>query len=124
MSSTTFENLVCARFRCSAAQYPEMVLRHCTFVLARPLACLLWHVRRGYFKPELKLLEEVRTATSYQEVARELNDFLYRHPRRYMGLGHRWLRIRLSGARLLRLARRLYAEASESPRAVAHAVPA
>lgn len=108
MDGESFVDLVCETFKCSPEDFNETVFWLCVFPQALFLARWLWRWNRGYFKPDLELIEQVKNATDQGELMFELNDFRRHHPQ--AGIFRTWLKVRLSGERLLALGDKLFSK--------------
>jgi len=98
----TFREAVCQRFDISPEAYEQEVLWRCFYPPALALGRILWHLCPVYFDADLDLIQQVADCNSASEVRLELNDHRYHQPPK--GLARRFLRIRLSGRRLVDLA--------------------
>ena|ERR1043165_9897395 len=106
MNDPTFCDLVCDAFNCLPDDFNETVFWLCLFPHAIFLARLLWRVHRNYFSQDFVLLESLKPLTSIADVRAELNYFNYRHPQR--GFLRGYLKVRISGRRLMTLADKLF----------------
>jgi len=106
--SRSFRDAVCAAFGCAPEEYPEKVFRLCLHEHARPLAHLLRKVNPEIFRPDFELIEQVSAAKSLPELCHEVNQHRYLEANS-TGCLRRALRLRLSGARLVRLGSKLLA---------------
>lgn len=107
MSNSSFADGVCETFKCRPEEATETVFWLCVYPQAIPLARLLWHLHRGYFAADLEFIERVSRLTSPAEVRLEFSRFRYYQP--VKGVLRRFLKVRISGKRLLELADQLFA---------------
>jgi len=107
MNKPSFGDLFLRNVSMLAADFGATVFRLCVCPQGTPLARLIWYLRRAYFQPDFELIEQVRNLTSSTEVRLELNRVRYYHPA--TGLFRGFLRVRISGQRLLNLADGLFA---------------
>ena len=98
----TFREAVCGRFDISPDAYEQEVLWRCFFPPTLALGKLFWHLHPAYFDEDLEVIRDIAGCVSVSQVCAELNDFRYHHPLR--GLPRRFLRVRVSGQRLVELA--------------------
>ena len=98
----TFREAVCERLDISPEAFEEEVLWRCFFPHTVVLGKILWLLKAAHFDEDLEMIREVAGCVSVSQVCAELNDFRYHHPLR--GLPRRFLRVRVSGQRLVELA--------------------
>jgi hypothetical protein len=122
MKNDSFYELFCAQYRCQPADFNRVVLRHCfyrcRYYFGRSLALL----QSDYFSLDLALIEAIKPLTSAMDVEAEISAFREIHP--HEGLFHDFLKVRLSGRRLIGEAQRLFASGSSKDVAVDHLNPA
>lgn len=106
MNKASFGDLFCETNKCLPGDFRVKVFWLCLYPQAIPLARLIWHLNRAYFQPEVELIERVRNLSSSAEVRLELNRFRYCH--RSTGFFRGFLKVRISGQRLLNLADGLF----------------
>jgi hypothetical protein len=92
----------------SAADFEKDVLWRALYPHARIFASIMWRLWPAYFQRDLELIRRLVTVTSTEEVRFEVDNFRYQHPE--FGLFRQGLRLRLSGKRLLNLARKVMKE--------------
>lgn len=109
MNKASFGDLFCETYKCLPEEFREKVFWLCLYPQAILLARLIWHLNQAYFQPDVELVERVRTLTSSAAVRLELNGFRYHH--RSTGFFRGFLKVRISGQRLLNLADGLFAKA-------------
>jgi hypothetical protein len=106
--ANNFKRLFCERFACSEQEYERKVFWKCVYRHALPLALVLRMADSTIFREDFDLMREVGHATCRKDVIGELNRFYGRNVR-----DRSWLRklllIRVSGKRLLKLQRRIFA---------------
>ncbi len=107
-SQASFCDLFCETNKCCPEDFREKVFWFCLYPQATLLARLIWHLNGAYFRPDVELIEQVRNLTNVAEVRLEFSRF--RHYHTSMGLFRRFLKVRISGQRLLSLADRLFAK--------------
>ena len=108
MSAASFGDLFRTANACPPAAFSERVFWQCLYPRARLPARLIWSLNRHYFRPDVEFVEKGRNLANPAEVRLELKRFRYYH--RPTGLLRRFLKMRLSGQRLLNLADQLFAE--------------
>jgi hypothetical protein len=105
MEKTTFSEAWKRAAPQSSAGFEEDVFWRSLYPHARGFARLMWRFWPGYFQRDLELIRRLAVVTSGQEVRFEVDNFRYQHPE--SGLFRRGLRLRVSGKRLINLARRV-----------------
>jgi hypothetical protein len=111
MDGTSFFDLFCEAFQCPPEDFNEAVFWVCVIPQAVFLARLLWRLNRRYFKPDFELIEQIKKTTDRDDVWDEYVDFYRGHPP--TGLLRNYLRVRVSGGRLMALADKLFAAAGK-----------
>ena len=100
-----FRDLVCQHFRCTQERYEEVVFRQCVYRHAAGIARLIrWcspNYFEYYFQSDLLLIRFAANATGAASLLTEIRCHRAEHPP--TALLHRFLRVRLSGRRLLDL---------------------
>jgi len=109
MNKASFGDLFCETNKCLPGEFREKVFWLFLYPQAIPLARLIWHLNRAYFRPDVEFIERVGNLTNSAEVRLELNRFRYYH--RATGLFRGFLKVRISGQRLLNLADGLFPRA-------------
>ena len=108
----SFVDLYCNEFDCSPENFEESVFRQCLFPHAVQLVSIIWGLNPRYFNADLELIRQVKFLNKADEVALEIQRF--RHHDKRTGVLRRWLKARVSGRRLLNLARLLFAQAART----------
>ena len=108
MSENGFGGKFCKKHQCAPEDYETKVLMSCIYALAYPAARLVWSVNPGFFKEDLDLIDELRDISSFGQV-RDIVSFYSIQPRN-KNLLRQWLNIRMSKAKLLKLARTILRE--------------
>src|SRR6185503_18617281 len=72
-SRATFRDLFCETYQCLAEEFRDTVFWRCLYPGAIPLARLIWHLNKGYFRPDVELIERVGNLTKPAEIRLELN---------------------------------------------------
>lgn len=108
MEGDSFYALYCLKFNCPIGEFEKKVLWHCTDFQVAPLARIIWAIDPGYFADDVALINAVKDLTSFYKV-RETVNFAIIQPKKKNFL-RRYLRIRMSKGRLLRLAGQLFVE--------------
>lgn len=109
MKTTTFCDLYCGIFKCQPEAFTEELFWSCLFPQALFVARLLWRCNRDYFKPDLELIAHVKDLTDAANVKAEFHDYYYLHPP--SGLLRGFLKVRISGQRLINQASRVFTTA-------------
>jgi hypothetical protein len=108
-----FRELFCTRFKCSDEEYEEKLFWKCVYRHALPLVAVLFRSKPARFREDFDLIREVGHAKCRAEVIGELNRFYGRNVR-----DRSWLRklllIRISGKRLLKIQRQVFAQAESA----------
>jgi hypothetical protein len=99
----TFEERFCSHHQCDAAEFRRTVFWRCIPGRMRPLATLVWACRRSYFDLEHRLLDEIAKARCIDDIQLDTHD--YRQDPASRRFARQTLRLRLSCARLVDLAR-------------------
>ena len=89
----------------ATASFEEEVFWASLYPHARMLAKVLWRLWPSYFERDLDMIRRVSTVLSLNELRFEIDNYRYQHPE--MGLLRRGLKMRISGQRLMKLARPL-----------------
>jgi hypothetical protein len=108
----SFVDLYCDKFDCSPEKFEESVFRQCLYPHAVQLVSIISGLNPRYFNADLELIRQVKFLNKADEVSLEIQRFRY-HDKRTGGL-RRWLKARVSGRRLLTLARSLFAPAART----------
>ena len=103
----TFKEAFCRRFRCSPESYEMAVFWRAVFRHALPLAWWIYLISPDFFTEDLELIREVGPMTNPELFKSEVNYF-YGRNQRHKNWIRTVLRVRISGARMLRLRRRLF----------------
>ena len=101
----TFRAAVCQHFRCAPEAYEEIVFQHCLYRHAPGLAWLIRRFIADYFEPDFQLIRYVADKTDVEGLQTEVR--LQRTDQPPATLLRRFLRVRLSGQRLLDLGNQL-----------------
>ena len=108
----TFEEIYCQRQRCDKQTFRRDLFWKCLPAYAAPVAWLMGGMSGSFFDADRDLLAGVALAARSEQISEEVRDF-FEHP-----ANRRWprrvLRLRLSTARLRRLARHYLADAPAS----------
>jgi hypothetical protein len=104
----TFRDHVRGAFKCSNADYEQVVLRHTLAPLARLLSPLLLNLNPGFFEHDIEIIRDLAHCGSLQDLAEE-----YSKQRAYFrsqegGLRKRF-RLRIARERLLAVAQKAFA---------------
>ena len=97
----SFRAAVCQHFRCAPEAYEEMVFRQCLYRHATGLAWLIRRFVGDYFESDFQLIRFVADKTDVEDLRAEIR--LHRTDQPPGTLLRRFLRVRLSGQRLLAL---------------------
>jgi hypothetical protein len=106
MNNTSFCGLFCAEHKCRPYDFEMAVFRLCLYPSRYYLGCLLMMVNQDYFDEDFALIEAVKNLTSVGEIKAEIDALRHTHPQK--GLFRHWLKVRISGPRLLNEATRLF----------------
>jgi hypothetical protein len=101
----SFETACCERFQCPSKDFPTAVLWHCFHPRGLKIGRVLHRISPAYFESELELIRWLAKCTEFQELKNELEGYRWLHPD--FGLLRGWLKVRISGLRLLALGREL-----------------
>jgi hypothetical protein len=99
----SFEELFCEANRCQLAEFSQKVFWECLYRHALPLAPFLLLFNSRHFDADRQLIQEVRRAERLDQVWEAVRDFFV--DPRHAGWLRRQGNIRISGRRLIRLAR-------------------
>ena len=108
----TFEEIYCERHNCSPKEFSRRLFWKCLHRRAVPIAPVILLVNWDYFFPDRDLISQVRRSEKLNQVWEELREYFI-HPN-HQGFLRRRLNIRLSGRRLINIAKQ-YLPASGSP---------
>jgi len=89
----------------ASVPFEEGVFWDALYSHARVPARILWRLWPSYFERDLDLVRRTGAATSLNELKFEIDNFRYQHPE--FGLLRRALKVRVSGQRIMKLARPL-----------------
>ncbi len=89
----------------SSLSFEEGVFWDVLYPHARVPSRLLWRLWPAYFERDLDMIRRVAPVTSLNEMRFEIDNFRYQHPE--LGLFRRAFKFRVSGQRLMKLARSL-----------------
>jgi hypothetical protein len=109
---TTFEQIYSEANKCAPAEFSRRVFWECLHRRALPLAPFLLVLNRRYFEPDRQLIADVRRAERMEQVWEAVREY-FADPR-HTGWLRRKAEVRLSGRRLIRLAR-MYLPVTGSP---------
>jgi hypothetical protein len=98
-----FKTAFCARFECSQDNFEQRVFWKTMHPEARPVALLIRLLRPKFFQSDLDCIRNLAGADTKQEVRSLLNALQY-DPAFKCGFFRGFLRVRISGRRLTRLA--------------------
>jgi hypothetical protein len=99
MNNASFCQLFCARHKCQPAEFDDKVFRLCFYPKRYYLGRLLALFDKDLFDVDYALIEAVKAQTSMREIRTEIES--YRFNNRPRGLFRGWLKVRISGQRLL-----------------------
>lgn len=105
-----FQTLFCQRFKCTPSQFEERAFHKLLYWHAKPLAPLLRRLNPNFFKDDVHFVSYLGAATSVREVQANAADFKDTIISRRSFL-RTSLRIRISGMKAIKLARRLSSQA-------------
>ena len=105
----SFSSLYCEKFHCLPEKFEEDLLWRCLHPRSLSVARMIWPVYRGYFLPDIHLINEVKDLTGVDEVVSEISGVRHQLPVR--GVIRGFLRVRISGQRLVDLANELFKQA-------------
>ena len=100
-SKPIFRDAVCQHFRCARERYEEVVFRQCVYRHAAGLTRLIRRLVPDYFESDFQLIRFAANATGTDALLTEIRCHRCEHPP--TALLRRFLRVRLSGRRLLDL---------------------
>jgi hypothetical protein len=103
-----FRDAVCQKFRCVPETYAETVFSHALYPHATWPTKLIRRLSPGYFDADFLLIRQIATCNTPRELRADVDSHRYHHPPR--GFLRRWLRIRLSGQRVIILGARVFHE--------------
>jgi len=106
-----FGGKFCKKHQCQPEDFEKKVLLRCLYVFASPAAWLIWPVSQNFFQEDLDLINELKDITSFGQV-RDIVSFYSIQPRK-KNLLRQWLNIRMSKAKLLKLARSILRESDK-----------
>jgi hypothetical protein len=98
----TFREACCERLGIFGEAFERDVLLQCIPPQHLLIGRLVWRFGRGYFRKDIELIREVANCTNLGELHTELSDHQYKNSNR--GFWRGFLRLRLSGQRLVDLA--------------------
>lgn len=101
----TFLGLSYDRVHSTPDKFVEEVFWRSLFPEAQLLARCIWPIHPGFFRDDLELIRQAFNQTSLEDMESEIHAFRFAHPVRGW-LRDRW-RVRVSGRRILNLARSL-----------------
>ena len=101
-----FQTRFCERFHCSSGEYEQRALHECLYWHARLLEPLLRGVRPRFFDKDLDFIRYLGAATDWEEARTDITNF-YLFNEGKPGFLRTRLRLRVSGRKASRLARRL-----------------
>jgi hypothetical protein len=107
-STQTFKTAFCARFAQPQDNFEKRVFWNAMHPEIKPVALLINCVWPGFFRSDLDCIRSVATAETKQEVRAIVNSLQY-DPAFKRGFFRGFLRVRISGRRLTRLAARVLA---------------
>ncbi len=105
--SLEFREAVCRKFGCAPEAYPETVFSHCLYPHAAGSVKLIRWLKPDYFAADFELIHQIATVTEMRQVRAEVENHRYHNPS--ATLLRRFLRIRLSGRRVIQLADQIFA---------------
>ena len=100
-----FRDAACAKLGCTAETYAQTVFWHCLATRARRIARLVLWFRPGLPQHDLDLLDVAARCATPIQVYRELDAHRANYPQK--GFLRQKLGVRLSGAKLMELAKEL-----------------
>jgi len=103
MWQKTFRESFCERIGCPADQYEKRVFWRCLYRRSLPLALPVYFFKSQFFTLDLQTIRQLGFARSTVEFRTELENFRYDY--RMQGGLLRFLRVRVSGKRLMSLLR-------------------
>ena len=105
-TATELVGLFCEKFRCQERKFEKRLLLECLHPQGAGLARVICLVNPGYFRSDFGLIEQLKHATSFDQVKR-LVDF-YGTQDTSGGFLRLMFKVRLSKQRLLTLAQNLF----------------
>jgi hypothetical protein len=99
MNNDSFCGLFCAKHKCQPDDFDMAVFRRCLYPNRYYLGRLLMLVNQDYFDSDFALIEAVKNLTNVREINVEIDAFRHTHPQK--GLFRHWLKVHISGQRLL-----------------------
>ncbi len=105
MESETFQEAWQRVYPQAAVSFEDDVFWRSLYPHARIFARIVRFIRFGYFQRDMELIRRLGALNSVNEVRFEIDNYRYQHPE--FGLFRRSLRLRVSGKRLIQLARRV-----------------
>ena len=102
-----FREAVCRKFGCAPEAYAEAVFSHCLYPHAAGSAKLIRWLKPDCFAADFELIHQIATVTVMRQVRAEVENHRYHYPS--ATLLRRFLRIRLSGRRVIQLADEAFA---------------
>jgi hypothetical protein len=108
----TFRELYCERFNCPPERFEQQLFWKTVYRRALPLARLIHWLHPKFFEKDLNALRQLGVTTGLREFQSELQDYRY-HLHTYGHWAQKTLRVRISGQRLNRIARRLRPNGSQ-----------
>lgn len=109
---TSLKSAYCQKYDCSPDQFEEKVFRKCLYPQARLVASFIRLFSHRFFFYDFELLNSVGEASTLSEIVADIGAFRC-NPRWQGGVLRRTLRIRISGKRLIALAKGLLKEESQ-----------
>lgn len=116
----TFQQLYCAKHRCTVQQFQRRLFWQGLYPHARLLAGPIRLLHRRFFTADEALVRLVAEATTMRSVREEVRDYFWDSNNR--GWLRRVANIRVSGQRVKNLARRYLPESDAAPRGSAQPV--
>jgi len=101
---STFREVCCHRLGIPLTAFEKQVLLECLPRAYRLPGRIRWQVNRAYFKPDLALIRAVADCTKVNQIVSKVN-YLHKTVLQRPRFGRSVLRFRLSGRRLICLAR-------------------
>lgn len=101
----SFRELGIASFGCQPETFEKMLFRRTLYLHARILS---WILPKTAFAPDWLLIRDVATARTLQEIVLAVNDHRYIHPEDETTMHA--LKIRISGRKLIRVAREIFSK--------------
>jgi hypothetical protein len=102
----TFREAFCARYHCTAAEFPGRAFRRMLYPHAAVLAPLLHRLSPSFFKEDLLVIHQLGLNRNLEEVDATLSDFQYTNRAQRHWLRTGW-KVRLSGRKARRFAAEL-----------------